>query len=119
LKRTERVDSWVLRITSNVVRDLYRRRDPVQPLTYEPPAIPREDDDWERARRRAIDLALDELSFDERELFLLHTVEGVRLKDLAKSRKKSLSAITSRVHRVRAKVRAGARSHLKKAKVCS
>lgn len=119
LKRPDRVDSWVLRITSNVVRDLYRRRDPAQPLTYEPPAIQREDDDWERARRRAIDLALDELDFDEREIFLLHTVEGVRLKDLARARKQSLSAITSRLHRIRAKVRAGARAQLRKAKVLS
>lgn len=111
LKNPERVDSWVLRVTANVVRDMFRRKKPVESLTYEPVAI-EADDDWEPARRKAIDLALDELSFDERELFLLHTVEGVRLKDLARSRKQSLSAVTSAVHRVRTKVRAEARRQL-------
>jgi len=117
LRQPARAQSWVLRITGNAVRDLWRRREANLPLDYDPPAIEAGEDDWEVARRRAIDLALDDLDYAERELFLLHTVEGVRLKDLARDRDQSLSAMTSRLHRVRAKVRARARHHLQEAKV--
>lgn len=117
LRRPERAQSWVLRIAGNAVRDLWREREPTQLLDYEPPAIEERCDDWELARRRAIDLALGDLDYDERELFLLHTLEGVRLKDLARDRDLSLSALTSRLHRARAKVRARARQHLLQAKV--
>ena len=117
LRQPARAQSWVLRITANAVRDLWRQREPDQLLDYEPPAIEEAEDDWELARRRAIDLALDDLDYPERELFLVHTLEGVRLKDLARDRDQSLSALTSRMHRVRAKVRARARHHLQQAKV--
>ncbi|MEZ6186453.1 MAG: RNA polymerase sigma factor [Planctomycetota bacterium] len=119
LRRPERVDSWVLRIAGNAARDLFRAREATVSLDYEPPAIPQGERDWERARRRAIDLALDDLDYEQRELFLLHTVEGVRLKDLARDQEQSLSALTSRLHRVRAKVRERARHHLRDSKVLS
>ena len=80
LRRLERVDAWVLMIAANVVRDFIRRRGREQPLTYEPPALEAESaDDREAARARAIELALLELEVDDRELFLLHVVEGLRL----------------------------------------
>lgn len=116
LRDPARIDPWVLTITANVVRDRMRRRgkEP-RTLTYEPPAIEAEPDAFDVARKRAVDHALGELSYADRELFLLHTVEGVRLKTLAKARKESLSAITSRVHRVRTKVRAKALQRLRAA----
>jgi RNA polymerase sigma-70 factor (ECF subfamily) len=115
LQKPERIDSWVLTIASNVVRDLMRTRGRSQPLTYEPPAVEAAEDDWELSRQRAVDHALGELSYAERELFLLHTVEGVRLKALARARQETLSAVTSRVHRVRTKVRAKALVYLRTA----
>ncbi|MCA8921005.1 MAG: RNA polymerase sigma factor [Planctomycetes bacterium] len=115
LKNRARLDGWILRIATNVVRDMARRRGREQPLTYEPPAIDAARDDFEAARQKAIDLALGELSFEERELFLLHTVEGMRLKTLAKTHKLTLPAITSKVHRTRAKVRAKAMKHMRAA----
>lgn len=114
LRRLERVDAWVLMIAANVVRDLIRRRGREQPLTYEPPALEAEAaDDREATRARAIELALLELEVDDRELFLLHVVEGVRLKDLAAARKQTLPALTSKLHRVRSRVRAHAAGQLR------
>ena len=52
-------------------------------LEYEPPSIEVETDDREVIRQKALDHALASLDGEERELFLLHTVEGVRLKALA------------------------------------
>lgn len=114
LKNRARLDGWILRIATNVVRDLARRKRE-QPLDWEPPAIDPKRDDFEAARQKAIDLALGELTYEERELFLLHTVEGVRLKALAKTTKQSLSAVTSRIHRTRTKVRAKAMKHMRAA----
>lgn len=101
-------------IAANVVRDFIRRRGREQPLTYEPPALEADAaDDREAARARAIELALLELEVDDRELFLLHVVEGLRLKDLAAARKQTLPALTSKLHRVRSKVRAHAAARLR------
>ena len=120
LRDPARIDAWILTITANVVRDRMRsrKREP-QALSYEPPALEAAGDDFELARKRAVEHALGELSYADRELFLLHTVEGVRLKTLAKTRKESLSAVTSRVHRVRTKVRAEALGRLRAAGVVS
>ena len=60
----------------------------------------------------ALEHAVAGLAGDERTLFLLHSVEGVTLNELAKERNVTASAMKSRVHRIREKVRRSAFAYL-------
>lgn len=113
LRRRDRLESWVLTIAANATRKMLKTRTQKrdQPLTAEPPApepARREDD----PRRRALERAVSELAVDERQIFLLHTVEGVRLKELAEDYQTTVSAMKARIHRIRAKLRARALAQL-------
>lgn len=115
LRDPARLDSWVLTIAANTARKLLAKRGRDRPLDHEPQAIVATQDDHAEAKSKAIDLAVNGLKSEERELFLLHTVEGFRLKQLAKDNDTTVSAMKARVHRIRTKVRVGALAELEKA----
>lgn len=115
LREPDRLKSWMLTIAANTMRELLRKRGKTVALDYEPPVIDAQRDEAREAREKAVDWALADLEADERELFLLHTVEGVRLKALAEEHRISVGAMKSRVHRIRAKVRVLALAHLERA----
>ncbi len=114
LREPERLKSWLLTIAANTTRELLRKQGRATSLDYEPPAIDAEEDDALEVRQKALDHALADLDAAERELFLLHTVEGVRLKALAAEHQVSVPAMKSRVHRIRSKVRVRALAHLER-----
>lgn len=105
LRSPERITSWLLTIAANTTRELARKGQRTSSLEWEPAAIEAEQDDAAEVKQKALDLALASLGSDERELFLLHTIEGVRLKTLAAEHEVSVGAMKSRVHRIRSKVR--------------
>jgi RNA polymerase sigma-70 factor (ECF subfamily) len=103
----------VFTIAANTVRELARKRKKVAPLDFEPPALEAEPDE-ESSRAHAIEHALGALEPPEREVFLLHTVEGVPLDDLALAHGTTPGAMKVRVHRIRSKVRVAAVNRLKR-----
>jgi RNA polymerase sigma-70 factor (ECF subfamily) len=105
LQDARRLTSWMLTITANTVRELARKRGREATLDYEPPAIEPEHDSLREQRQKALELAVAQLPSADRELFLLHTVEGVRLKALASEHGISVPAMKSRVHRIRSRIR--------------
>ncbi|MDC3379290.1 RNA polymerase sigma factor [Planctomycetota bacterium] len=115
LRERTRVDSWMLTIAANTTRSMLRKVKKTASLEIEPASIDVQVDDVKVARQKAIDHAVKELPGDERELFLLHTVEGVRLKTLAEERSTTVSATKAKVHRIRTKVRRGALAQLERA----
>lgn len=115
LRDHTRLKSWLLTIAANTTRELARKGRREGSLEYEPPSIDAEIDEGNVVRQKALDLALASLESDERELFLLHTVEGVRLKVLAEEHAISVPAMKSRVHRIRSKVRVKALAVLEQA----
>lgn len=115
LRQRERFKSWLLTIAANTTREFLRKQSRDAPLDYEPPALEPQIDERQVLRQKALDHALETLAPAERELFLLHTVEGVRLKTLAAEHEVSLPAMKSRVHRIRSKVRVQALAVLEQA----
>jgi RNA polymerase sigma-70 factor, ECF subfamily len=116
LRDRDRLGPWLLTIAANTAREHLRKAKREGPLEQEPPS---KDDGGARdealaARRRALDRAVETLDVDERELFLLHKVEGIRLKELAERENTSLPAMKSRVHRIAARVRVQALAHLER-----
>ena len=73
----------------------------------------RSDDPRRAAREAALEKAVAKLSEDERALFLLHSIEGVALADLARENHATEPAMRSRVHRIRERVREYAFSELR------
>ncbi len=115
LRDPERLASWVLTIAANVVRELARKRRDDAPLDWEPEARPDDAEPDPRAdRRRAVDHAVASLDRDDRELFLLHCREGVALAAIAAERDASVSAVKSKIHRIRSRVRRRSLSWLEK-----
>jgi RNA polymerase sigma-70 factor (ECF subfamily) len=109
LRSPEHLTAWMLAIAANTVRELAQKRPREASLEEEPAArSAAPPDDARAARKHALERAVASLERDERELFLLHTVEGVSLEDLALECKTSAAAMKSRVHRIRAKVRTNA-----------
>jgi RNA polymerase sigma-70 factor (ECF subfamily) len=106
LRDPARLPSWMLTIAANTVREIARKRPREAGFEgdWEPPAVESADDGRE-ARAKAIDRAVARLAEDERALFLLHTMEGVGLEELARERGTTPQAMKSRVHRIREKVR--------------
>ena len=105
LRAPERLTSWILTIAANTTREVARKSQRTSSLEWEPAAIEPERDEASEVKQKALDLALASLGNDERELFLLHAIEGVRLKTLAEEHEVSVGAMKSRVHRIRSKVR--------------
>lgn len=117
LRGQERLTSWMLTITANTVRELARKSHREEELLIEPPTIDPVKDDATLVRQKALERAVSELPGDERELFVLHTIEGVGLRDLAEERDSTVPAMKSRLHRIRAKLRVAALQHLETAGV--
>jgi len=117
LRERTRLKSWILTIAANTARELGRKQSRTASLDYEPPAVDAEEDDVKAARQKALDHAVTTLRQDERELFLLHTVEGVKLRELADEHETTVPAMKSRVHRIRAKIRVAALERLQQAGV--
>lgn len=117
LRGPERLTSWLLTITANTVREQARKANRMDSLEVEPPTIDARQDDAAAARAKALERAVAELPGEERELFLLHTIEGVGLRDLAEERSSTVPALKSRLHRIRAKLRLSALVHLESAGV--
>jgi len=112
LRDPERLPSWILTIAANTVREMARRAPREGALEVEPPAVDRSPDPARAAREDALEHALGMLDDEERELFLLHSVEGQSLEALAIEKGLSEAAMKSKVHRIREKVRAFARARL-------
>lgn len=117
LRGQERLTSWLLTITANTVREQARRAGRTESLEIELPTIDAARDDAAEARHKALERAVAELPGEERELFLLHTIEGVGLRDLAEEKSSTVPALKSRLHRIRAKLRLAALMHLEAAGV--
>lgn len=117
LREHERFKSWLLTIAANTARETLRRRGKETALDYEPPEIEATVDERRVVQQKALELAMADLEQDERELFLLHTVEGMRLRDLADEHAVTVMAMKSRVHRIRSKVRQRALHHIEAAGV--
>ena len=113
LRDPERLASFVLTIAATTVREMARRAPREAPLDHDPPA-PAPGDDGAAARRKAVERAVSTLDVDERQLFLLHTVEGVKLEALARESRSSVPALKSRLHRIRSKVRSRALEDLER-----
>jgi RNA polymerase sigma-70 factor (ECF subfamily) len=113
LRDPRRLQSWTLAIAANCCRELLRRQQgKPRALCLEPPA-PEPEEDPHTERRGALQEALALLSREERRLLTRHTVDGVGLRQLAEREGKTLSAIKSRLHRIRSKVRLQARAALR------
>ncbi len=101
----DRVGAWLFRINANACKDYLKNRrrkdlrlDAVSPL-------PGEEDPQASAEQRQvrdhITAALDGLSADEREAFVLKHVEGLSYQEMADMLDVSISALKMRVHRAR------------------
>lgn len=116
LRDQERLASWLLTIAANTVREHIRKAKRAGPLEVDPPVEdpPPGADSAARARERALERAVAGLDPDDRELFLLHKLEGLKLKQLAERDAVSLPAMKSRVHRIQARVRVAALAELRR-----
>ncbi len=104
---------WILVIASNTAKEVLRKEPQEQALGSEPIAPASAEASKESdSKKLALDHALRELPVEERALFLLHSVEGVSQEQLARKAGKSIPAIKSRLHRIRAKVRVTAHGFL-------
>ena len=115
LRDHARFKSWMLTIAANTAREALRKQARNAALDYEPEAIVAEVDDKLEVRKKALDLAVADLSEPDRELFLLHTVEGLKLRELAEQLQMTVPAMKSKVHRIRSKIRVSALEHLRAA----
>ncbi len=112
LRDPERLTSWILTIAANTVRGLIRRRPRELSLDHEPSTAVLDIDGDSRIQQQALAHAVDRLNPSERELFLLHHLEGLALDELARARESTTPAIKSRMHRIRQKVRSIAEAFL-------
>jgi RNA polymerase sigma-70 factor, ECF subfamily len=105
LRKPESFGPWILMIAANTAKEVLRERT-LEPLAGRDVAAPEVggEEPFE-ARKRALERAVSTLADEEKAIFLLHTVEGVSLEDLARERATSAAAMKSRLHRIRAKVR--------------
>lgn len=117
LRDHARFKSWILTIAANTAREALRKQSRNAALDYEPAAIEPAVDERLEVRKKALDLAVADLSEPERELFLLHTVEGLKLRELAEQLQTTVPAMKSRVHRIRSKIRVSALEHIRAAGV--
>lgn len=105
-RNPEKVGGWLYRITTNLCRDHLksRRRDDV--ALDDAPQMPSErgdpDSDLERAAlREEIRSALDQLTPDQKQAFLMKHLEGRSYSEMSELLDVSVSALKMRVHRAR------------------
>jgi RNA polymerase sigma-70 factor (ECF subfamily) len=114
LRDPARFVPWILSIAANTAREVGRKSRPrAGPLEEDPPAIVRSDDPRRAAREAALEKAVAKLPEEERALFLLHSLEGVALAELARENRTTEPAMRSKVHRIRERVREYALSELR------
>jgi RNA polymerase sigma-70 factor (ECF subfamily) len=91
-----------VRIASNARRSQSRSRE--VPHEAEAPEDTRRDPeallDWKQ-RRQALERALEQLTLEQRSVFVLYELEGLSLPEIAESLELPLGTVTSRLHRAR------------------
>ena len=112
LRKPESFGSWILMIAANTTKEVLRVSIMESLDEGNLPAREENQDRGMEARKKAVEQAISVLGNDERALFLLHTVEGVSLDDLARDQETTPAAMKSRGHRIRMKVRESAARHL-------
>lgn len=100
--------TWLYRVARNVGIDHLRKRrvttvelDAWRPLTAD-------SDTWAQLEARdlcrALYAALDAMSVEHREVFMLHEVEGMKLREIAELTNESINTVAARVRRTREKL---------------
>lgn len=102
----ERVGAWLFRINANQCKDYLKNRRRKDIKLEEATPLPSELDNPEEAAERGelknrIEEALDRLSADEREAFVMKHIEGFSYQEMARMLKASVPALKMRVHRAR------------------
>ena len=114
MKPIEQVGAWLFRVARNRITDLFRKKKP-ELLMNEPAGtedgevltleelLPSPDAGPEAAYARTLLLdeledALEELPYEQREVFLAHEIEGRSFKDLAAETGLSVNTLLSRKH---------------------
>jgi len=105
LRDPSRLVPFTLAIAANTTRETAQARGRTLPLEVDLPETRRDPSPAIAARQAAAERAVAKLPPDERELFLLHAVEGVGLEEIARERRRTVSAVKAHVHRIRGKVR--------------
>ncbi|QED29563.1 RNA polymerase sigma factor [Microvenator marinus] len=102
--------TWLYRVTRNVTIDHLRKRrvttvelDAWRPLRGGPDA-------WSRLEARdlcrVLHAALQTVAIEYREAFLLHEVEGMKLREIADLTEESINTVAARIRRTREKLQA-------------
>ncbi len=112
LKKAESLGSWLLMIAANTTKEVVREASGPPLVDVDLPERKENEGDGLEVRKKAIEHAISTLDPGDRALFLLHTVEGVDLEELARDRETTPAAMKSRVHRIRVKVRERAARYL-------
>jgi RNA polymerase sigma factor (sigma-70 family) len=114
MKPIEQVGAWLFRVARNRITDLFRKKKP-EASTNDPVAaedgeflaleelLPSPDAGPEAAYARVVLIeeledALEELTEEQREVFLAHEIEGRSFKELAKETGLSVNTLLSRKH---------------------
>ena len=102
-----RLESWIYRVTRNLIVDRYRRRRPTAELPEDIPAAEDERMEDDPRARLAFSLraTIDQLPSPYREALIATEYEGLGQRELAEREGISLSGAKSRVQRARDKLR--------------
>lgn len=101
---------WIFGIASRLASDYRKsarvRRERLTDPPPETPVAPRQEQDLDRAKARALlDLALDELDDDKRAVFVLYELEDLEMQEVVAMLGCPLQTGYSRLHAARARVR--------------
>jgi RNA polymerase sigma factor (sigma-70 family) len=104
----EHVTGWLFRVARNRITDLFRKKTPEQfedgeGLLRLEDVLPSPDDGPDAVYARGVlleelDLALDELPDEQREVFIAHEFEGRSFKDIAAETGVNVNTLLSRKH---------------------
>jgi RNA polymerase sigma factor (sigma-70 family) len=115
MKPVERVSAWLYRVARNRITDLFRKKRP-EALASDPVAVaedreslqledllPSPDAGPEAAYARSVlldelDAALDELTEEQRQVFIAHQMEGRSFKELAQATGLNVNTLVLRKH---------------------
>jgi RNA polymerase sigma factor (sigma-70 family) len=110
----EHVTGWLFRVARNRITDLFRKK---KPESFSATAVARDDDDDERLRfedllpsadagpealyvrhvlLEELEMAVDELPVEQREVFVAHELEGRSFKEMAAQTGASVNTLLSR-----------------------